>query len=110
MASAREAVFDAVRRIPHGRVLAYGDVAEMVTSVSVTAFQVGQILATCPADVPWQRVVGRDGTLLIAKRSPAMAAEQRRLLEAEGVTFDAAGRVRMDLHQWHMAGSLFDEE
>ncbi len=38
--------------------------------------------------MPWQRVVGADGYLRIAKRSPELWQLQRALLEAEGVTFD----------------------
>lgn len=41
-------------------------------------------MAQCPADVPWWRVVGGNGDLLIAKRDPNMALEQRRRLESEG--------------------------
>jgi len=108
MPDPRERVYEVVRKIPRGMVLSYGDVAAAVSGVALTAHEVGQIMAMCPADVPWQRVVARDGTLVIAKRNPAMAAEQRRLLEAEGVTFDAQGRVRMDRHRWGLTESLFD--
>lgn len=109
MPDARQLVFDVVRRIPRGKVLSYGGVADLIEGAAMSAYTVGQIMASASADVPWQRVVGRDGTLLIAKRNPVMAAEQRRLLELEGVTFDNQGRVRMDLHEWRPGGTLFDE-
>jgi methylated-DNA-protein-cysteine methyltransferase-like protein len=108
-----EDVFAVVRTIPRGRVLSYGQVAEMLPVGAVSARLVGQIMAQSPPDVPWQRVVARDGTLAIAKRSPVMAAQQRQLLENEGVTFDTVGRVNMDRHCWQGEtgmGSLFDEE
>ena len=109
---AREEVFDVVRKIPHGMVLSYGQVADMLSGGALSARMVGQIMAQAPGGVPWHRVVAQDGTLVIAKRDPAMAARQRRLLEAEGVTFDQIGRVNMERHCWYTAagmGSLFDD-
>lgn len=110
MASVRELVFQAVRRIPRGKVLAYGQVAELVSGVALSGYEVGRIMSSATPDVPWQRVVARDGSLVISKRNPSLAREQRRLLELEGVTFDSAGRVRMDLHTWVPGGTLFEEE
>ncbi|NLI00349.1 MAG: cysteine methyltransferase [Chthonomonadales bacterium] len=109
----KEDIFAVVRTIPRGMVLSYGQVAEMLPTGPMPARIVGQIMAQSPPDVPWQRVVARDGTLAIAKRSPAMAAQQRQLLESEGVTFDPAGRVNMDRHCWQtggFVGGLFDDE
>lgn len=110
MSAASDLVFDVVRRIPRGKVLAYGQVAEMVRGAHLSGFMVGQIMARSTPDVPWQRVVSRDGEIVTRRRSPQMAAEQRRLLEAEGVAFTTDGRVRMDLHEWVPGGTLFDEE
>jgi methylated-DNA-protein-cysteine methyltransferase-like protein len=106
-------VYAVVRTIPRGAVLSYGQVAEMLPSGPVPALTVGQIMAQSPADVPWQRVVAKDGTLAIAKRSAVMAARQRALLENEGVTFDPLGRVNMGRHcgsGMPEMGSLFDED
>jgi len=110
MPSSRELVFDVVRRIPRGKVLSYGQVADLVVGAALNGYMVGKIMAAATPDVPWQRVVARDGALVISKRNPAMASEQRRLLETEGVQFDPQGRVRMDLHMWTPGGTLFDEE
>jgi len=107
--SARDAVYSVVRTIPRGKVLSYGGVAELVEGVYVSARTVGRIMASAPPDVPWQRVVARDGELVIARRSPLMAAEQRRLLALEGVGFSSDGRVRMDEHAWAPGGTLFSE-
>jgi len=87
-----EAVYTIVRQIPPGKVLAYGQVG---AEVGVRPRRVGRIMAfACEEDaVPWHRVVGSDGTLRLASRSPAQAQVQRRLLEAEGVVFDSRGRV-----------------
>lgn len=99
-----EAVYRLVRTIPAGSVASYGMVAGLVEGVSLSARQVGGIMAVCPDDVPWHRVLASDGRLSIAKRDPAMAALQRRLLEREGVVFRDDGRVDMSRHQWHTDG------
>ncbi len=93
----REQVYAFVRRVPAGRVVSYGMVAEACPPL--TARQVGRLMAFAPDDVPWWRVVGADGTLRIRRRDPMLAQLQRAYLEAEGVPFDEAGRVQMTLCQ-----------
>jgi methylated-DNA-protein-cysteine methyltransferase-like protein len=95
-----EAVYAFVRTVPRGRVVTYGQIADCLDSVRLTARQVGTILSMCPADAPWHRVVGAGGSTPISKRSPAAALLQRRLLEAEGVAFLGNGRVDMARAQW----------
>lgn len=98
-----QAIYAFVRTIPHGKVMSYGEVG---AAVGVTARTVGWAMSIAiddgtEASVPWQRVVGADGYLRIAKRSPEHAARQRERLEAEGVTFDTRGYV----HPQFFAGS-----
>lgn len=90
-----EAVFDFVRGVPAGSVVTYGQVAGLVVGVSLTPRQVGGIMAHCPPDAPWHRVVGAGGYLPIGKRNPEWKEEQRRRLEEEGVVFLANGCVDM---------------
>ena len=84
------AVYDYVRTIPTGRVLSYGEVGQ---AVGASARAVGWALSFCPEGVPWQRVVGADGYLRIAKRSPHLKAVQKKLLEDEGIMLDDRDRV-----------------
>lgn len=86
------AVLDAVERIPRGRVMSYGDVAEYVGSRAPRA--VGRVLFRWGGEVPWHRVVTADG-----RPVPRHAAEQLRLLAAEGVPIDG-GRIVMDEARW----------
>ncbi len=84
------AIYEHVRTIPAGRVESYGDVGR---AVGVTARTVGFAMAACPEEVPWHRVVGSDGYLRIAKRSPVHFAEQKARLAEEGVTVNERGFV-----------------
>lgn len=110
------AVFDFVRSVPAGKVVTYGQVAECVTTVALTARQVGQIMSAPPPDVPWHRVVGAGGGLPISKRAPELGVLQRHLLQGEGVAFlsNEGGGVDMARHQWGRdewaQPALFDDE
>jgi methylated-DNA-protein-cysteine methyltransferase-like protein len=92
-----EAVYTVVRAVPKGSVVTYGQVAELVDGVSVTARQVGTAMRFAPEGVPWHRVVGAGGRLPIAKRGPELPLLQRRLLEREGVRFLGEGAARIDM-------------
>lgn len=85
-------VLDLVDRIPRGKVLGYGDVAELMGEGSARG--VGSVMARHGSEVPWHRVVMSDGSL-----PPGKEARARRLLEAEGVPFTAA-RVDMGRARW----------
>ncbi len=93
--SRRDECLARVREIPPGRVASYGAVGRSLSG-PVSGLIVGGWLAACaPAsDVPWWRVAGSDGTLLVARRDVRLALIQRERLEREGVGFDEQGRIR----------------
>jgi methylated-DNA-protein-cysteine methyltransferase-like protein len=91
-------VYAAVRKIPRGRVLTYGQVARLL-GVPRGARAVGWALralsATEERRVPWHRVVGAGGRIsLRAGPGPEL---QRRLLRREGVRF-RHGLVALERH------------
>lgn len=88
-----------VKQIPAGRVMSYGQVGDYLAP-PLSARIVGRIMHHAPDGVPWWRVVGKDGDLLIVKRDPQLATLQRRLLAQEGVAFGEDGRVNMDICRW----------
>jgi methylated-DNA-protein-cysteine methyltransferase related protein len=64
------------------------------------ARQVGWAMHGCPAGLPWQRVVGAGGKILInSMSSPEGPLLQRKLLELEGVRF-VGKYVDMKVHQF----------
>jgi methylated-DNA-protein-cysteine methyltransferase-like protein len=91
-----ERIYAVVRRIPRGRVATYGQVAALAGFPRAPRVA-GYALHVLPegTPVPWHRVVGSTGRLLLARLSPEGALTQRIRLEREGVTFDARGRMRM---------------
>lgn len=94
-----ERIYAVTRQIPPGRVATYGQIAQIVGGC--TARMVGYAMAALPhpTDVPWQRVINRQGT--VSPRSSGHgSARQRQLLEAEGIKFDTQNRVNFEEVGW----------
>lgn len=85
-------VLDVVDRIPRGRVMSYGDVAEFLGSGAARA--VGRVMAMHGAEVPWHRVLRSDGSCATHK-----ADRQLELLRREKVPM-RGGRVDMARARW----------
>lgn len=95
------AVYRIVRRVPEGRVVTYGQVA-VLAGRPRAARAVGQALRALgegrARTVPWHRVVNGSGR--ISERDLFGAEIQRECLEAEGVPFDATGRIDLEEARW----------
>ncbi|KJS58356.1 MGMT family protein [Streptomyces rubellomurinus] len=66
-----ELVLDLTERIPPGRVMTYGDVAEYLGQGGPR--QVGRVMALYGGPVPWWRVIRADGRLLPGHEQRALA-------------------------------------
>jgi len=90
-------VYRLVKKIPRGRITTYGEVAKALR-LRGGARAAGHAMAACPngRGIPWHRVVGAGGRLLI--REP-YASLQRKLISSEGVVI--GGRtIDMKRYGW----------
>jgi methylated-DNA-protein-cysteine methyltransferase-like protein len=88
-------VRSAVRRIPKGKVATYGEVAR-AAGFPGAARQVVWALRNTDGRLPWHRVVGAGGRILLPG---AGGMEQRMRLEQEGVRFES-GRIVMTKYSY----------
>ena len=95
-----ERVYDLVRSVPRGRIVSYGAVAAMLGKPRA-ARAVGQALRSLPDDndVPWWRVVNRNGAV---SSRPVVNARplQEALLRKERVKFDRQGCADWSRYGW----------
>ena len=97
-------IWAVVARIPRGRVATYGQVAALAGRPG-HARQAGYALHALPDDaagVPWHRVINAKGEVS-PRAEPGGEGLQRAMLEAEGVEFDARGRVDLKRFRWEPA-------
>ncbi|HEY6740274.1 MAG TPA: MGMT family protein [Actinopolymorphaceae bacterium] len=94
-----ELVLSVVERIPPGRVMAYGDIAELIGSGGPR--QVGAVMARYGGAVPWWRVLRADGT-----PHDKNTGEAIRRLRAEGVPFRGPRSDRVDMRAARWDGSV----
>lgn len=90
----KQQIYEIVRAIPKGKVLSYGAVGARSTP-PISGYICGRIMGIVPPDVPWWRVVGKNGNLPIRKRNPELSIQQRETLQSEGVKFDENENVEM---------------
>jgi methylated-DNA-protein-cysteine methyltransferase-like protein len=98
----RRARFSAVlARVPRGRVVTYGQVARLAGWPGA-AREVGRFLFQLPSGtrLPWHRVVNARGEVSYHPARQGGDDLQRLLLQAEGVAFDARGRIDLDRLRW----------
>ena len=87
-------VLDVVASVPRGKVVSYGDIAEMLGDGGPR--QVARVMSRWGAEVPWHRVVRADGSC-----AAGVAGRQLRLLRVERVPMRPDGdRIDMRRARW----------
>ena len=93
----RQRVEAVVKQIPRGRVMTYGQIAALCGS-PLAARIVGGIAHFGDPDLPWQRVVNKQGGL--ASGYPGGKEGHKQALETEGVKVDQSFKVDVLLLLW----------
>ncbi len=94
----RERVYSIVRRIPPGRVMTYGQIAELLGE-GYTPRTVGFAMHGSPDGTPWHRVLNAQGKCSTG-RVVLPHDKQQRMLEQEGVVFDDSARCDLQTYLW----------
>jgi len=85
-------ILAAVALIPPGRVASYGQIADLAGFPRAARRVSRALRQAAESQLPWQRVVRRNGRLGFAPGSPEYT-EQRQLLATEGVLFSPGGKI-----------------
>lgn len=94
----RERVYEMVRSIPRGRVMTYGQIAEILGE-GYTARTIGFVMHGADDKTPWHRVINAKGACSTG-RIVLPEDKQQRMLENEGVEFDKNGRCDLKTYLW----------
>lgn len=92
-------VYELVAQIPKGRVMTYGQIAALC-GAAWAAWEVGQIAHTGPADLPWQRVVNKQGGLAAGWPGGGRDAHAARLRE-DGIAVGDDYTVEVNALLWN---------
>lgn len=90
----QENLFGALENVPEGKVVSYGQLAELAGSPGASRAAGSAMKKDVAADYPCWRVVGADGSLHESAFGGPDA--QREKLEEEGVTFEDENTVDLD--------------
>jgi methylated-DNA-protein-cysteine methyltransferase-like protein len=94
----RERVYRIVRSIPRGRVMTYGQLAEILGE-GYTPRTIGFVMHGSDDRTPWHRVINAQGGCSTGKIA-LPSDKQQRMLAAEGVEFNERGRCDLQRYLW----------
>lgn len=97
----QQRIYELVRQIPQGYVATYGQVAALCGWPRHARFVGYALYQVAPdSDIPWHRVVNAQGKVSFSCRRGGSDELQRWRLEAEGVVFNAHGRINLRHYGW----------
>lgn len=99
----RDRVYEIVKQIPVGKVMTYGQIAEILGE-GYTPRTVGYVMHSADTqNVPWQRVINSQGACSTGKMTLPVNLQQK-ILEDEGIRFDAKNRCDLKNYLWSPEG------
>ncbi|HEX6124345.1 MAG TPA: MGMT family protein [Pyrinomonadaceae bacterium] len=105
----RERVYEIVRQIPVGRVMTYGQIAEILGE-GYTPRTVGFVMHGADTEnVPWQRVINSQGACSTGRMTMPLNLQQS-MLEGEGVKFNDKGKCDLQTYLWYPEGFDSDDD
>ncbi|MEU0068388.1 MGMT family protein [Streptomyces sp. NPDC006332] len=103
-----ERVLDVAERIPPGRVMTYGDIAEWLEAGGPR--QVGRVMSLYGGAVPWWRVVRADGVLIPGHEVEALSRYREEGTPLKQASQAAEGHLpRVDMRQARWDGGEHTE-
>ena len=95
----RAKVYEIVKEIPSGKVMTYGQIAEILGE-GYTPRTIGFVMhAADTENVPWQRVINSKGGCSTGKMTMPINLQQK-MLEDENVVFNEKGVCDLDEYKW----------
>jgi methylated-DNA-protein-cysteine methyltransferase related protein len=97
-------VYSLVKSIPPGKITSYGRIANQVgTTARIVGFIMTSLSTKDAAekDIPWHRVVDRNGFISSSKLEGPKGALQKGMLEAEGVQIEGFQILEPDKYWSH---------
>ncbi len=92
-------IYAVVRQVPPGKVATYGQIGAIAgCSARLVGYAMAALRSGSYPDVPWQRVINRQGKISIL--DPFGHITQRQILEEEGVIFDKNDRIDFKEFGW----------
>jgi methylated-DNA-protein-cysteine methyltransferase-like protein len=94
-------IYSIVKKIPRGKIATYGQIASLVRP-ELPARIVGYALngLTDDTDVPWHRVINRQGKISYATAQNEYISLQQKILEQEGIIFTSSGIIDLEKYLW----------
>lgn len=93
----KENIYRLVQQIPKGRVMTYGQIAALCGHPRAARI-VGGVAHWGDEQLPWQRVVKKDGSL--AEGYPGGQDGHKQVLEAEGIKVDEQYKINVKELLW----------
>lgn len=98
----KDRVYELVAKIPSGRLMTYGQIAALCGN-PLAAWEVGQIAHYGPENLPWQRVVNKQGGLAKAYTWGGFEGHKKKL-EEEGIAVSKEFIVDIEQLMWWPEG------
>lgn len=104
-----ERVIKIIRGIPPGHVMSYGQVAAAAGNPR-GARQVSRVLHSMSKkyELPWHRIINAQGGISTPESAKEKGLTQRKLLEAEGISFKDNGKIELVTYRWFPADAEED--